>query len=342
MTGQNTNRQLQALIDRSPLSIVDKETCYSVCRSIISSKDGVRPIEVLDLLLNSISLSHEPSYVPLACLSFILRSTSDSWPVFDLIRCHSRLWRALPENFKSGNDPKSSTMVAESMKQVKASYQSLLQLLHPDCDKPAISDPHHHKSLSHRALSKYINDFRIPVPIYTNTKPIIVVALPNGTLLALACMAVATYYTAAPINPTSGAEQFQNDVLQTKSKAILVCRSHLERLGLNDPWATEACIDVFVVDEKHDMTFDVSPLNRPCQSIDHPRIPNSPDDIAFVFFTSGTNGMKKMVPLSIHNLLLGVAFIIESWHLTDDDVCLNMMPLNHVYVPEITYKYNYV
>ena len=213
MTGQDTNQQLQALIDQSPLSIVDKETCYSVCRSIISSKDGVRPIEALDLLLNSISLSHEPSYVPLACLSFILRSTSDSWPVFDLIQCHSRLWRALPENVKSGNDPKSSTMVAESLKQVKASYQSLLQLLHPDCDKPAISDPRHHKSLSHRALSKYINDFRIPVPIYTDPKPIIVVALPIGSLLALACMAVATYYTAAPINPTSGAEEFQNDPL---------------------------------------------------------------------------------------------------------------------------------
>ena len=210
----------------------------------------MRPTKALDLLLNSISLNYKPSYVPLACLSFILRSTSDSLPVFDLIRCRSRLWCALPENVKSGNDAKSSTMVDESLEQVKASYQNLLQLLHLDRDKPATSDPRHHKSLSHRALSKYINDFRILVPIYTDTKPIIVIALPNGTLLALAFMAVATYYTAAPINPTSGAEQFQNDILQTKSKAILVCHSGLGRLGLNDSWVTKACTDVFVVDKK--------------------------------------------------------------------------------------------
>ena len=107
-------------------------------------------------------------------------------------------------------------------------------------------------------------------------------------------------------------------------------------------WATEACIDVFVVDEKHDMTFDGLPLNRPAQSIGHPRILNRPDDVAFMLFTSGTNGMKTPVPLSIHNLLSGVAFIIELWHLTNEDVCLNMMPLNHVYVPDIAYKYNTV
>ena len=61
-----------------------------------------------------------------------------------------------------------------------------------------------------------------------------------------------------------------------------------------------------------------------------------------MLFTSGTNGMEKMVPLSIHTLLSGVAFVIESWHLTNEDVCLNMMPLNHVYVPIIAYKYNNV
>ena len=324
------NHRLQDLIDQSPLSSIDKETCYSICQSILSSSNGVRPRETLVSLFKSIPLSHEASCVPLACLSFILRIIPDSWLVFDLIRCHSRLWQALPENVKSGNDPKFSTLVDESLKQVKNSYQNLLELLHSDSDKPAISETQHHKSFSHRALSRFINDFRVPVPIYNGTKPTVVIALPNGHLLALACLAVATYYTAAPINSTNGAEQFRSDVLHTNSKTILVCRLDLERLGLYDSWIAEASIEVFVVDEKPDMTFNLSPLNMPSQLSDGPRIQNRPDDLAFVLYTSGTSGNKKAVPLSLHNLVSGVAFVIESWHLTENDVCLNMMPLNHV------------
>lgn len=330
MADLDTNRQLLDLIDQSSLSFIDRETCYSICRSILSSTDGVRPREASVSLLKSIPRSQESSCVPLACFSFILQIIPNSWPLFDLIRCHSRLWRALPENVKSGNDPRFSTLVDQSLQQVKTSYQDLLELLHPDCDKPAISDSHHQNHLSHRALSRFIKDFHLPVPRYNNTNPTVVVAIPNGPLLALACLAVATYYTAAPVNSTSGAEQFRNDVLQTHSKTILVCRSDLERLELYDSWITEACIEIFVVDKELDMTFGLSSLNNPSQLVDHRRIPNRPDDIAFILFTSGTSGTKKKVPLSLHNLVSGVGFVIDSWHLTKDDVCLNMMPLNHV------------
>ena len=330
MTDLDTYRQLQDLIDQSSLSFVDKETCYSVCRSILSPTNGVKPREALVSLLKSIPRGYEPSCVPLASFWFIVRIIPDRWPIFDLIRCHSRLWGALPESVKSGNDPKFLRLVDQSLKQVKDSYQDLLGLLHPDCDKPAISDSQHHKHLSHRALSRFIKDFRLPIPSYNSTTPTVVVALPNGPLLALACLAVATYYTAVPINSTSGAEQFRKDVLQTQSKTILVCRSDLQRLELYDSWIAEARIEVFVVDEEPDLTFHLSPLNKLSQLVDHPRTPNRPDDVAFILYTSGTSGSKKMVPLSLQNLVSGVAFVIESWHLTEDDVCLNMMPLNHV------------
>ena len=330
MMDSEINRRLQDLIDQSPLSSIDREICYSICQSILSSPNGTRPSEALLSLFKSTTLSHEPSCVPLACLLFILRIIPDSWLPFDLTRCYSRLWRALPESVKSDNDPQFSILVDESLKLVKNSYQNLLELLHSDSDKPAISETQHHRNLSHRALSTFIDDFRIPVPIYNGTKATIVIALPNGHLLGLACLAVATYYTAAPINSTNGAEQFRNDVLHTNSKTILVRRLDLERLELYDSWIAEASIEVFVVDEKPDMTFNLSPLNKPSQLVDYPRIPNRPDDLAFVLFTSGTSGNKKVVPLSLHNLVSGVAFVIESWNLTKDDVCLNMMPLNHV------------
>ena len=325
-----TNRRLQDLIDASPLSCIDRETCYSICQPILSFPNGTRRRKALVSLFESTALSNEQSCVPLACLSFILKIIPDSWLPFDLTRCYSRLWRALPESIKSGNDSQLSTLVDESLKLVKNSYQNLLELLHSDSDKPAISETQHHKNLSHRALSTFIDNFRIPVPTYNGTKATVVIALPNGHLMALACLAVATYYTAAPINSTNGAEQFRNDVLHTNSKTILVRRLDLERLELYDSWIAEASIEVFVVDGRPDMTFDLSPLNKPSQLVDYPSVPNSPDDLAFVLYTSGTSGNKKVVPLSLHNLVSGVAFVIESWNLTEDDVCLNMMPLNHV------------
>lgn len=330
MTDLGTNRQLQDLVDQSPLSFVDGESCYSLCHTILHSTNGLKSREALVTLLKSFPQIQEPSCVPLACLSFILRVVPGSWPVFDLIRCHSRLWRALPDTVKSGHDSKFATLVDESLAQVKSSYRDLSDLLHPDCDKPAISHSQHQKHLSHRALSRFIKDFHIPVPACEDRKPTVVVAFPNGPLLALTCLAVATYYTAAPINSTSGAEQFRNDVLQTHSKTVLVCPSDIERLELYDPWIAEASIQVFVVNEEPDMTFSLSPLNKPSRQVDYPRIANRPDDLAFILYTSGTSGTKKTVPLSLHNLVSGVAFVVESWHLTNDDICLNMMPLNHV------------
>ena len=42
------------------------------------------------------------------------------------------------------------------------------------------------------------------------------------------------------------------------------------------------------------------------------------------------SGTKKRVPITVHSIVSGVAFVIDSWGLTSSDRCLNMMPLNHV------------
>jgi len=57
---------------------------------------------------------------------------------------------------------------------------------------------------------------------------------------------------------------------------------------------------------------------------------NGPLDIALVLHTSGTSGKKKMVPYTLETLCVGAACIMDSWALTAQDVCLNMMPLFHV------------
>ncbi|MCJ1478824.1 hypothetical protein MMC13_007508 [Lambiella insularis] len=319
-------RYLFNLISQSSLSPSEKSSYYSFCKDLVKlpSKNAAA------LILAAEPLATTPSYIPLASLSYVLTTFSGSWPVFDLIRCHSRLWRALPEEAKSGHASDNIDLVVTACTKVKSSYRDLLDLLPLENEKPAIQEAQSHRCLTHRKLSRFLRNFSLPIRSQRNAKPVVVVALPNGPLLALACVAVATYYTAAPINSSSGAEQFRKDVQQTQSKTVLTMRAEIRRLGLEDPWVSDAGIAVLIVDENPDMTFSVTPLLTPASSIQSHHVANGPDDLSLILFTSGTSGTKKVVPLSLHNIVSGVAFVVESWGLTENDVCLNMMPLNHV------------
>ena len=324
------NQKLRRLIDHSPLATADRESCYSICHSILSSEIQASSREAAVAVLESIPLGHEPSCIPLACLSSTLRIVSAPWLSSDVIRCYSKLWHALPDDVKSGHDRKLSAFVGLVLDQVKETYRTLADLLHSKSRKPALSRPLQSGSISHGDLYRFIDSFSLPISSNDDEKSTVAIGIPNGHLLALACLAVATYFTAVPLNATGGAEQFRNDVLQTHSKVVLACRSDIGRLGLDGSWAVEAGVGVIVVDERLDMTFDLSPLKKAPQMTKFFRKPNSPDDTVFILNTSGTSGGKKTVPLSLQDLVSGVAFVIESWKLTEGDVCLNMMPLNHM------------
>lgn len=232
----------------------------------------------------------------------------------------------LPEEVKAMG----SSVADFSLRQVKESYSSLLDLFVRDSDRPALIDPHTSRTLTHRALSRFIENFSLPISSHWTERPRVVVALPNGSLLGLTCLAVTTYYTAVPVNSTSGAQQFRTDVQQSEAKVILALRSDVVRLGLDAVWVKDAGIEVLLVDQRHDLTFSVSFLDQSLVPTSTSVEPNGPDDIGFILYTSGTSGTKKMVPVTIHSIVSGVAFVGESWGLTEKDSCLNQMPLNHV------------
>ena len=163
------------------------------------------------------------------------------------------------------------------------------------------------------------------------SKPVVALALPNGSQLGLACLAVAAYYTAAPINIAGGAAQFQSDVELASPQIILVLESDVDRLGIKEPWIAEAGIQVLLLLPNEDMTFHVQSLDKSLLLDSSTETkPNSPDDFALILFTSGTSGTKKIVPITSFGLLNGILCVIDSWGLTSKDSCINMMPLNHV------------
>jgi long-subunit acyl-CoA synthetase (AMP-forming) len=224
-----------------------------------------------------------------------------------------------------------------ALSQVKKSYHDIASLITAS-DKPALyfSDGCHH--ITYRTLRTFIEEFQLPLShpdTPTLRKPVVCIALPNGPVLAAVCIAVANRYTAAPINLSVGPEQFQADVQQSGALAILTTREDAVKLGLEgeSSWTASTGTQVFYVDvDKVNMTpvLVQDSLHIASTTLKFKQPPNSADDIAIVLFTSGTSGTKKMVPITVHSLVTGVAHVIDSWALTPEDVCLNMMPLYHV------------
>lgn len=288
-------------------------------------------------LLSKIPRPTQPSYGPLATLSALIDAKSGPWPVTGIQRAHTALWKLLPEEAKAGHGPPAIRALLEHIsQQCKSTYSSLLDLYHPGSTAAAILDPDTGRSIQHNDLASTISTFRLPIAHSPGgPKPVIAISLPNGPLLAMTVLATATYYTAAPVAHGSGvgAEQFKADVLQSKSNAVLATSADVARLGLRDSWLADAGILVLLVDLDQDMRLRIADLDGRDIIQEHTSLPpvrNTADDTGIMLFTSGTSGTKKLVPLSIHSMVCGVAMVEQSWGLSPTMRCLNQMPLNHV------------
>lgn len=293
-----------------------------------------RPLQHLEFLdlVASIPVLPDVGCTPLALLSSALARYQGSVSSFDIIRCYTKLWLALPEASKAGRDEDSLVILQEAQNQLCQSIGTVVSHFMSSATSEALIDPKGHRSLTHQQLSTFITSFALPLHPSSNApKPRIAIALPLGYLLALACLAVSSFYTAAPLNIAGGSSQFRNDVELAGTKYILVLATDVERLGLHEPWVAEAGIQILVALPREDMTFEVHPSSTSSPSTaSPPPIPNTANDLALILFTSGTSGTKKVVPVTCLNLLTGVHCVIDSWGLTPSDTCINMLPLNHV------------
>lgn len=279
------------------------------------------------LLLTSIPPPPTPSHRPLQLLHTFLTGISGNWPVFDLISCHTRLLKYLPDDTTSRADPDVKALVESTSDLIKKSYSAFSDFLVDD-SQPALRTTQPEKYISHRGLKNYVSNFRLPVG--TESTPTVAIALPNGPLLAATCIATTTYFTSAPINPAVGPEQFEADVKQSRASFILTTPEYYDKLELRT-WTTDAKIDIVFVDwDEGDKIVLQSPDGRALSTTEGYRRTNAPNDIGLVLFTSGTSGTKKTVPLTVHSIVSGIVFVAESWGLSKSDVCLNMMPLYHV------------
>jgi len=142
---------------------------------------------------------------------------------------------------------------------------------------------------------------------------------------------VATWYTAAPVNPAAGPVQFQRDIVQIGAKFILTTASLYESLELDSLQVEPLEVQILC------MQWDgggriklVTPSGDAVPPGNSKPRPNQADDVSLVLFTSGTTGTRKVVPVTFHSLIAGVVLVVDSWGLSSEDICVNMMPLYHV------------
>ncbi len=99
----------------------------------------------------------------------------------------------------------------------------------------------------------------------------------------------------------------------------------LKRLNL------EPKLKCYVLDDDGDGDGDAAPLSELIAKEPSEAAEVDPDDTAVIFYTSGTTGTPKGVPLSHRNILFQMKAVARSGLLRDDDRLLLPLPLHHVY-----------
>jgi oxalate---CoA ligase len=152
----------------------------------------------------------------------------------------------------------------------------------------------------------------------------VAIVLPNGPEMATALLGVSLAATTAPLNPLCSADEFSYYFAGLGPKAVITER------GMNTAMRTVAAargLPVVELTPLHDDAPGVFGLNGDVlRPTDRTRYGEC-DDVALVIHTSGTTAHPKRVPLTHDNLCWSANNIAGSLELSEEDRCLNVMPL---------------
>jgi len=152
----------------------------------------------------------------------------------------------------------------------------------------------------------------------------VAIVLPNGPEMASAFLAVASYMSAAPLNPAYKQAEYEFYLEDLRPKLVIVGE------GSNNPVIAAAAklgIEVAEARVAKDAPagsfalFDEQAVAQPAGA----------EDEALVLHTSGTTSRPKVVPLLQKNILASARNIAASLELDKADHCLNIMPLFHIH-----------
>ncbi len=193
-------------------------------------------------------------------------------------------------------------------------------------DRPAIRAPER-PALSYAGL----RDLAIATTAALNAIGIgrndrVAIVLPNGPEMAAAFIAIAAGATTAPLNPAYKAEEFEFYLTDLKARALVV------QQGQETPaLAVAAKLGVPVLElVPGEAAGSFTLAGGTAGKAANPG-PAQEDDVALVLHTSGTTARPKIVPLTHGNVCASARNIAATLALTEQDCCLNVMPLFHIH-----------
>lgn len=215
------------------------------------------------------------------------------------------------------------------LNEMLTSFSSLLDLL-PSSDQPAIlSIDTAAAPLTHTRLRKFIIDEFDLSQFGVGRGDRVSLLIPNGPVLALAFVAVLSYCCCAPLNAAATLAEMQSDIAQSGTKLVLAMKPDPGLVNIVDSLgvvlvevvpSADTAAGLFEMKRAGGVQAKPLPAKEPSQRTDE----------AFVLFTSGSTGAKKLVPHLLEDLLVGAVCIAAACQLEASDVCCNQMPLYHI------------
>jgi acyl-CoA synthetase (AMP-forming)/AMP-acid ligase II len=154
----------------------------------------------------------------------------------------------------------------------------------------------------------------------------VAICIPDGPEMATAFLGVCAVAASAPLNPAYREEEFAFFLSDLQPRALVLpagsespARAAAQRVGI-------PVLDLLPDPERAGIFgfASVEPSGEPLP-------PAGPDDVALLLHTSGTTARPKLVSLTHRNLSASACHIARTLELTEEDRCLNVMPLFHIH-----------
>ncbi len=149
------------------------------------------------------------------------------------------------------------------------------------------------------------------------------IVLPNGPFMASSFLAISSYMSAAPLNPTYKADEYEFYLKDLSPKIVIV-----EPNSKNNviEVAKKLKIPICEIKIQKDNPSGIFDLFDKSSEYSLPE----ENDEALVLHTSGTTSRPKIVPLTNKNIFSSAVNISKSLELCAADHCLNIMPKNYL------------
>ena len=158
----------------------------------------------------------------------------------------------------------------------------------------------------------------------------VAIVLPNGPEMATAFVAIASGATAAPLNPTYKADEFEFYMADLNAKALVV-----EDGSTSAAVAAAIRLGIRIVTLTPTPAAGAGAFTLSADSEDVGGTVSGgyadPGETALILHTSGTTSRPKIVPLSQRNVSVSAGNIAASVEFVPADRGLNIMPLFHIH-----------